>query len=128
MLGPNPWATMMAQQQMAVAHAQAQVAAAQAHAQALQQQLPPPHLKSDVVTEDKLQDKGKCLTNNQFLLTIVLPEIALYDYSSEMAATSVQTVFRQAKTGIRRSPERRHACGAYQKNYSGSWRYEQQKI
>lgn len=56
-LGPNPWATMMAQQQLA-AVAQAQAAAAQAHAHALQQQMPPPHPKSDVMTEDKLQQKG----------------------------------------------------------------------
>lgn len=58
LLGPNPWATMMAQQHLAAAHAQAQVAAAQAHAHALQQQIPPPHPKSDVMTEDKLQEKG----------------------------------------------------------------------
>lgn len=59
LLGPNPWATMMAQQQLAAAaHAQAQVAAAQAHAHALQQQMPPPHPKPDVMTEDKLQEKG----------------------------------------------------------------------
>lgn len=60
-LGPNPWATMMAQQQLAAVHAQAQVAAAQAHAHALQQQMPPPHPKSDIITEDKLQEKGKCM-------------------------------------------------------------------
>lgn len=58
LLGPNPWA-MMAQQHLAAAHAQAQVAAAQAHAHALQQQIPPPHPKSDVMTEDKLQEKGE---------------------------------------------------------------------
>lgn len=58
LLGPNPWATMMAQQQLAAVHAQAQAAAAQAHAHALQQQMPPPHPKSDVMTEDKLQQKG----------------------------------------------------------------------
>lgn len=57
LLGPNPW--LMAQQQIAAAHAQAQAVAAQAHAQALQQQMPPPHPKSDVVTEDKLQEKGR---------------------------------------------------------------------
>lgn len=50
---------MMAQQHLAAAHAQAQVAAAQAHAHALQQQIPPPHPKSDVMTEDKLQEKGR---------------------------------------------------------------------
>lgn len=60
LLGPNPWATMMAQQHLAAAHAQAQVAAAQAHAHALQQQIPPPHPKADVMTEDKLQEKGSC--------------------------------------------------------------------
>ncbi|KAK9738665.1 JAB1/Mov34/MPN/PAD-1 ubiquitin protease [Popillia japonica] len=58
-LGPNPWATMMAQQQLAAVHAQAQVAAAQAHAHALQQQMPPPHPKSDIITEDKLQEKAQ---------------------------------------------------------------------
>ncbi|KAJ8952187.1 hypothetical protein NQ318_022637 [Aromia moschata] len=47
LLGPNPWATMMAQQHLAAAHAQAQAAAAQAHAHALQQQMPPPHPKTD---------------------------------------------------------------------------------
>lgn len=66
LLGPNPWATMMAQQQLAAAaHAQAQVAAAQAHAHALQQQIPPPHPKSDIVTEDKLQEKGNLLLLNK---------------------------------------------------------------
>lgn len=60
LLGPNPWATMMAQQHLAAAHAQAQAAAAaQAHAHALQQQMPPPHPKPDIMTEDKLQEKGK---------------------------------------------------------------------
>lgn len=59
LLGPNPWAQMMAQQQLAAAHAQAQAAAAQAHAHAMQQQMPPPHPKPDVMTEDKLQEKGK---------------------------------------------------------------------
>nr|CAH7714038.1 unnamed protein product [Callosobruchus chinensis] len=59
LLGPNPWATMMAQQHLAAAHAQAQVAAAQAHAHALQQQMPPPHPKPDVMTEDKLQEKAQ---------------------------------------------------------------------
>ncbi|KAJ8927951.1 hypothetical protein NQ314_019584 [Rhamnusium bicolor] len=59
LLGPNPWATMMAQQHLAAAHAQAQAAAAQAHAHALQQQMPPPHPKSDVMTEDKLQEKAQ---------------------------------------------------------------------
>lgn len=60
LLGPNPWATMMAQQHLAAAHAQAQAAAAaQAHAHALQQQMPPPHPKPDVMTEDKLQEKGE---------------------------------------------------------------------
>lgn len=62
LLGPNAWATMMAQQHLAAAHAQAQVAAAQAHAHALQQQMPPPHPKSDIITEDKLQEKGKSIS------------------------------------------------------------------
>lgn len=60
LLGPNPWAQMMAQQQLAAAHAQAQAVAAQAqaHAHAMQQQMPPPHPKPDIMTEDKLQEKG----------------------------------------------------------------------
>lgn len=58
---------MMAQQQLA-AVAQAQAAAAQAHAHALQQQIPPPHPKSDVMTEDKLQQKGKWLHTCYLLL------------------------------------------------------------
>ena len=58
-LGPNPWATMMAQQQLAAAHVQAQVVAAQVHAHVLQQQIPPPHPKPDIITEDKIQEKGK---------------------------------------------------------------------
>lgn len=58
---PNPWAAMMAQQQLVAAHAQAQAhaAAAQAHAHAMQQQMPPPHPKPDVMTEDKLQEKSQ---------------------------------------------------------------------
>ncbi|KAH1004184.1 hypothetical protein HUJ04_003975 [Dendroctonus ponderosae] len=59
LLGPNPWAQMMAQQQLAAAHAQAQAAAAQAHAHAMQQQMPPPHPKPDIMTEDKLQEKAQ---------------------------------------------------------------------
>lgn len=68
LLGPNPWAQMMAQQQLAAAHAQAQAAAAQAHAHAMQQQMPPPHPKPDVMTEDKLQEKGK---DSSFILCMI---------------------------------------------------------
>lgn len=60
LLGPHPWATMMAQQQLAaVAHAQAQ-----AHAQAMQAQqalitpqVPQPP-KPGPLTEEQLQEKG----------------------------------------------------------------------
>lgn len=87
LLGPNPWATMMAQQHLAAAHAQAQAAAAaQAHAHALQQQMPPPHPKPDIITEDKLQEKGKyivgCSVGHQF-----------YKYcSSKVASASIKEV------------------------------------
>ena len=72
LLGPNPWAQMMAQQQAA----HAQLAAAQAHAQAAAQAqaahhahmqamsgqgppLPQPPKQPEVLSEDKLQEKGK---------------------------------------------------------------------
>lgn len=83
LLGPNPWATMMAQQHLAAAHAQAQAAAAaQAHVHALQQQMPPPHPKPDVMTEDKLQEKGKYFSHS-------IMYYILAHSSSEMASTSV---------------------------------------
>ena len=69
LLGPNPWAQMMAHQQ-----AHAQLAAAQAHAQAAAQAqaahhahmqamsggppLPQPPKQPEVLSEDKLQEKG----------------------------------------------------------------------
>lgn len=88
LLGPNPWATMMAQQHLAAAHAQAQAAAAaQAHAHALQQQMPPPHPKPDVMTEDKLQEKGtSCI---DFYIEMHLLHFILY--SPKMASDSVET-------------------------------------
>ena len=67
LLGPNPWATMMAQQQ---AHAQLTAVQAHAHAQAVAQAQaahihamtgpPPPQLpiQPEVISEDKLQEKG----------------------------------------------------------------------
>lgn len=72
LLGPNPWATMMAQQQ-----AHAQLAAAQAHAQAAAQAqaahhahmqaiagppLPQLPKQPEVLSEDKLQEKGNLLS------------------------------------------------------------------
>ena len=75
LLGPNPWAQMMAQQQAAqmaaaqAAHAQAAAAQAQAQVQAAHHAhmqamatgppLPQPTPKQpEVLTEDKLQEKG----------------------------------------------------------------------
>ena len=70
LLGPNPWATMMAQQQ---AHAQLAAAQAQAHAQAAAQAqaahhahlhamagppLPQLPKQPEIISEDKLQEKG----------------------------------------------------------------------
>ena len=73
LLGPNPWAQMMAQQQ---AHAQLAAAQAQAHAQAAAQAqaahqahiqamsvsggppLPQVPKQPEVLSEDKLQEKG----------------------------------------------------------------------
>ena len=77
MLGPNPWAQMIVQQQahaqlaaaqaqaQAQAHAQAAVAQAQAvhHAQMQAMStgppLPQPPKQPDIISEDKLQEKGK---------------------------------------------------------------------
>lgn len=64
MLGGNAWAAMMAQQQLVVAAQQQHQRAAQqqaaavhaAHQQALH--IPPPLPKPDVMTEEKLQEKG----------------------------------------------------------------------
>ena len=68
LLGPNPWATMMVQQQ-----AHAQLAAAQAHAQAAAHAqvahhahmhaiagppLPQMPKQPEIISEDKLQEKG----------------------------------------------------------------------
>lgn len=76
---------MMAQQHLAAAHAQAQVAAAQAHAHALQQQIPPPHPKSDVMTEDKLQEKCKYANKSNFLHYVFEEESGPdYLYKNEM--------------------------------------------
>lgn len=67
LLGPNPWATMMAQQQVQLAAAQAHAAQAAAHAQAahhahMQAMAGPPlpqmPKQPEVLSEDKLQEKG----------------------------------------------------------------------
>lgn len=108
LLGPNPWAQMMAQQQLAVAH----VAAAQAHAHALQQQMPPPHPKSDVMTEDKLQEKGTDLYLNFFYITLMITL-----RSSKVASASVKALRGEAKIRFCRSPKGRYASRAYPKNY-----------
>lgn len=58
LLGPNPWATMMAQQQLAAA----QQAAMQAHAVAAANAPPvptPPQLKPHHITEEKIKEKGE---------------------------------------------------------------------
>lgn len=94
LLGPNPWATMMAQHQFAAAHAQAQAAAAQAHAHALQQQMPPPSVKPDVVTDDKLQEKGKSST---YLVIKIMNCYLCSFFSSKMDAFTSKEVFRQKK-------------------------------
>lgn len=72
LLGPNPWATMMAQHQLAAAHAQAQVAAAQAHAHALQQQIPPPSVKPDIVTDEKLQEKSTLVEQTRKIKLVII--------------------------------------------------------
>lgn len=76
LLGPNPWAQMMAQQQAhaqlaaaQAAHAQAAAAQAQAahhaHMQAMSGAGPPlpqpPKQPETAISEDKLQEKGKSI-------------------------------------------------------------------
>lgn len=60
LLGPNPWATMMAQQQLAAA----QQAALQAHAAAAAAAPPlPPSMppKPHHIPEEKIKEKGICM-------------------------------------------------------------------
>lgn len=68
LLGPNPWATMMAQQQLAaVAHAQAQAhaqAAMQAQQALIAPQVPQPP-KPGPITEEQLQEKSQKWTQLQ---------------------------------------------------------------
>lgn len=65
LLGPNPWATMMAQQQLAAAQQAALQAHAAAAAAAPPLPAPLPPQKTIQLSEEKLQEKGKY---NKFLL------------------------------------------------------------
>lgn len=64
LLGPNPWATMMAQQQLAAA----QQAAMHAHAAAAASTPPIPSMplqpnKPTHITEEKIKEKGRIFLN-----------------------------------------------------------------
>ena len=80
LLNPNPWATMMAQQQAQIAaqvHAQAAAAHAQAAHHAHMQAIAGPPLpqmpkQPEVLSEDKLQEKGNVYYQLFFLYYIFL--------------------------------------------------------
>lgn len=72
LLGPNPWATMMAQQQLAAA----QQAALQAHAAAAAAAPPVPPAqppKPHHIPEEKIKEKGRSLCNLRLLLLRFCP-------------------------------------------------------
>lgn len=131
LLGPNPWATMMAQQQ-----AHAQLAAAQAHAQAAvhaqaahhahMQAIAGPPLpqmpkQPEVLSEDKLQEKGrfpikfynlkKMFTENMDLVCLLIV------YSSKVATTSIKKIRRKKKIWICGCTKRRYATRTHKKDY-----------
>lgn len=117
LLGPNPWATMMAQQQ-------AQIAAAQVHAQAaaMREQavahaqmhaiagppLPQMPKQPEVLSEDKLQEKGNA-RYRRLSLHCVFYNDNLACSSSKMATVAIKAVCGEEKVRLCRRSEGGHA-------------------
>lgn len=114
LLSPNPWATMMAQQQAQLAaqvHAQAAAhaqAAHHAHMQAIAgPPLPQMPKQPEVLSEDKLQEKGNSRYRRLSLHCIFYNNFSWS--SSKMATVAIEAVCGEEKVWLCRCSERRHA-------------------
>lgn len=129
LLGPNPWATMMAQQQ-----AHAQLAAAQAHAQAAAQAAHHAHMQAvagpplpqmpkqpEVLSEDKLQEKGNVFFQKNNYNIVFYTTVTFLYFSAKMATATVKAICGEKKVWFCGCPKRRYASRAYKKDYQRSW-------
>lgn len=114
LLSPNPWATMMAQQQAQIAaqvHAQAAAhaqAAHHAHMQAIAgPPLPQMPKQPEVLSEDKLQEKGNITYDCLYILCLMVT--ILLGSSTKMATAAIKAVCGEEKVWLCRCSEGRYA-------------------